>query len=260
MNDKNLLKEKILSGKKAAGALISIKSPAVMEILGAVGLDFVMIDTEHGAWEAETTEELIRACELSGLTPLARVRQIERSAVMKMLDCGAKGIVVPNVKTVEEVKTLVQWAKYAPLGERGCGLARKNLYGLDPGFSEDKEAYFRRANMETLLLPQCETVESLECIESIAAIDGVDGIFFGPFDLSIALGIPAQFYHPVFRNAIERVVRACKTNGKLCITIAGFTPEMANERYEMGFDALISEDTNFLITGARQFLSGLKGI
>ena len=256
MLSNNKVKEKMASGKKVIGSFFSLGSTAVVEILGLAGLDFIMIDTEHGPFDVETAASFIMASELRGMTPMVRVKDYKRNSVLKMLDVGAMGLLVPFIKTVEEVKELVSYGKYRPVGDRGCGFGRKAGFGLEPMVANINN-YFNWANNETLIIPQCETVEALECIEEIAAIEGVDGIFIGPFDLSIAMNIPRQFSHPDFIAANQRVLKACKDNGKFCWTL-GMTPDDAKAKFESGFDGVLSADTAFLAGGVTQFLKGTE--
>ena len=200
---KNILKEKLAGGGKALGSFFEIGGETAVEGLGYTGLDYIIIDTEHGPFDVESSINLIRAAELKGLTSFVRVKDISRPAILKNLDIGAMGLVVPCVETVDEAKKLVEWAKYYPLGKRGFFYARKAGYGYEE-FSKNIQGYFDTCNRETLLLPQCETKGCLDNIEEIAALDGVDGIFIGPYDLSVGLGIPAQFDKPIFKEEIGR--------------------------------------------------------
>ena len=150
----NILKEKLAQGKQPLGTFVGTASPAVVECLGCAGLDFVILDNEHSPVEAETTAAMVRAAELRNVTPLARVREISRPAILKLLDVGAMGVIVPDVHTVEEVKQLVEYAKYYPLGRRGFAPTLASGYGFDRE-AADVESYFALCNRETLLIPQC---------------------------------------------------------------------------------------------------------
>lgn len=231
----NSLKRKLQNGGKPLGTFFASGSVTMMECLGRTGLDFVVIDNEHAPMEAETTVDLVRAAELTGLCPLARVREISRPAVLKLLDVGVKGLIVPNVQSVEDVKTLISYAKYYPLGERGFCPTRKDGWGFD--MPEAVPEIMRRFNEETLLIPQCETVGALEAIEEIAALDGVDGVFVGPFDLSISMGIPGQFQSEAFQTALTRILRACHEAGKFCLFFGG-TKEAVQQGFARGFDGM----------------------
>ena len=208
-----------------------------MECLGRTGLDFAIIDNEHSPIEAETTAALVRAAELSGICPLARVREISRPAVLKLLDVGVQGLIVPNVKTLEQVQVLVNYAKYYPIGQRGFCPSRKDGWGFD-GLGSVPET-MRHFNGETLLFPQCETAEALDIIEDICAVDGVDGIFVGPFDLSISMGMPGQFDAGVSgsHHAHRRRLPAQREGTTI---LHPFTADGVVDGFRRGFDAMAS--------------------
>ena len=125
---KNTLKEKLARGEKPLGTFVSTGSAAVVECLGCTGLDFVILDNEHSPIEAETTATLVRAAECRGLTPLARVREISRPAILKLLDVGVQGLIIPDVRGVEDARRIIRCAKYAPLGQRGFCPSRKDAW------------------------------------------------------------------------------------------------------------------------------------
>lgn len=248
----NQLKAKMAGGGKALGTFFELGGMSVMECLGRTGLDFVIIDNEHGPFETESTADYIRAAELGGITPLARVREISRPAVLKLLDVGAKGLIVPCVETVEQVKKLVEYAKYAPVGKRGFSPSRKDAWGFDYPATEEIKENMRICNEQTLLLPQCETVGCLEHIEEITEIEGVDGIFVGPFDLSISMGIPGEFQNPRFLEAVARILNACRNHHKYSVIFTG-NLEAVNSYYEQGFDAVAySMDAAVLVKAFRE--------
>lgn len=232
---KNELKAKLVSGEKTLGTFVETASESIVECLGRTGFDYIIFDNEHSPIEAETTARLCRAAELTGITPLARIREISRPAVLKLLDVGVAGLIVPNVKTLDEVRELVTYTKYYPVGQRGFCPSRKDGWGFDfEGTVAQTMDYF---NENTLLIPQCETVEAFENIEQIAAIDGVDGIFVGPFDLSISMGIPGQFDAPEFQAALSRILNAVHAVGKFCILFTG-TVQGVTQGFRQGFDSM----------------------
>ena len=163
------------------------------------------------------------------------MREISRPAVLKLLDVGVQGLIVPNVKTLAQVQELVNYAKYYPIGQRGFCPSRKDGWGFD-GLGSVPET-MRHFNGETLLFPQCETAEALAIIEDICAVDGVDGIFVGPFDLSISMGMPGQFDAPEFQAAVTRIVAACRAAGKYCMFFTG-TADGVIDGFRRGFDAI----------------------
>lgn len=253
----NILKEKLAQGKQPLGTFVGTASPAVVECLGCAGLDFVILDNEHSPVEAETTAAMVRAAELRNVTPLARVREISRPAILKLLDMGVQGLIIPDVRSTEDVRRVVDYAKYAPVGRRGFCPSRKDGWGTDPQCGVlDTMAHF---NQETLVIPQCETAEALSDIETIAAMDGVDGIFIGPFDLSISMGMPGDFENPQFRAALARILSACRAAGKPCLIFAGDGAGAA-VRFAQGYDAVaMGLDATLLITGVKAQIAAGRG-
>lgn len=218
------------------GTFFELGSSSVMECLSRSGLDYVIIDTEHGYAAEDSVAEYIRAAENGGILPYVRIGDIRRPYVLRMLDIGARGLIVPNIRSVDEVRELVSHAKFPPVGNRGYCPTRTSVWGADE-WSKDVFSYMAECNRRSKLFPQCETKEALECIEEIVALEGVDGIFVGPCDLSISLGIPLQFDSPVLQAAIERVLKACKDAGKESIIFAGNVND-ARKWLEKGFDSI----------------------
>ncbi len=253
---KNTMREKILKGEIVTGAFSGLGSLAIVESMGLAGLDFVIIDTEHGPADVESTLPLILAAENRNITPIVRVKDTSRSSVLKMLDIGAMGLLVPFVKSVDEVKRVIEYGKYPPVGQRGFGPGRISGFGALPGFSGPAD-YFETCNRETMIIPQCETVEAVECIEDIAELEGVAGIFVGPYDLSVALGIPLQFDDPKFISAVERTVKAFRKAGKFCLTIATMGA-MARDNFIKGFHGSAFYDISLLLETFSAFAKDAK--
>jgi len=252
----NKVREKMVKGEKVVGVFSALESTAAIECLGLMGLDFVILDSEHGPQDATEMLPLILAAERRDIVPFIRPKDATRPSILKALDMGAMGLVIPFIKTVDEVKKIIEFGKFAPLGQRGFGGGRKSGYATFPE-SKDIFDYFETCNRETLLFPQCETVESLNCIEEIVALDGVDGIFVGPMDLSISLGKTAQWEDPVFTDAVKKVAKACNAAGKFCWTIGG-TPEAAKMHFKNGYDGVASGDYSLLMQAATQYVKSCK--
>ena len=240
----NIVLKKFREGRPSLGTFTDLNSPLAVQSLGYTALDYVLVDTEHAPVGIESAAAQIMAAQGVGLTALARANEISRPAILRLLDVGAQGIVVPCVETVDQVRQLIEYAKFAPLGNRGFCPTRDGGWGYAP-HADSIPDYMEQCNQETLLLPQCETVGCLEHIEEITAMDGVDGIFVGPFDLSIALGHPGEFDAPVVHDAILRVQDACKRHGKLSMI---FTGDVATtrQRFAEGYDSVtMGMDTLF---------------
>ena len=243
--------------KTSFGTFFELGGRGAMEALSRAGLDHVIIDTEHGCLSVETTADMIVAAENGGLLPYVRIGDISRPSVLRMLDVGARGLIVPNIRSVDEVRRLVQAAKFPPLGNRGYCPTRTTGWGAD-AWAKDVFAYMEECNRRCKLIPQCETREALEQIEEIAALPGVDGIFIGPCDLSIALGIPLEFDNPILLEACERVLRACRSNGIEAYIFAGNLPD-ALKWAKKGFDSVTySLDASVLIGAFRDLADAFR--
>lgn len=237
MEMKNVFREKMAAGEQTLGTFGELGSPVAMELMAYNGMDYVIIDSEHGPYDVETTADLIRAAKLAGTTPFVRTKDGQRNSILKMLDVGAMGLIIPNIQTVEEVKDVIEYGKYFPVGNRGVAPASGSHFWTQDYAKQGLPHLFEVANREQLIIPQCETVGALENIEEIVALDGVDGIFVGPFDLSTALGKPGQLDDPEVKEAIQRVADVCKEAGKFSL-IYGTNVDNAKARYEQGYQSV----------------------
>lgn len=255
----NRLKEKFQKNELSVGTFTQLISPTAVECLGQTGLDYVIIDTEHCPVDINFLTAAITAADAAGIVPLVRINDIARSKVLQPLDYGAKGLIVPAVETVEEVRKLVEFAKFAPLGNRGFCPSRDGGWGYDEVSQQGVDAYFANANSETLLIPQCETAGCLAHIEEITAMDGVDGIFVGPFDLSIALGHPMEFDCAEMKTAMKRILDACHKNGKMAFFFCGDIAT-AQARAAEGYDSVATGlDVKMLIDAYRDMVREIRG-
>lgn len=255
----NHLIEKRQRGEATFGTFSQFKNAVAVESLGYTGLDYVILDSEHSCMDTEMIYTYITAADAGGITPIVRIPEVSRREVLRVLDAGAKGMIIPGIRTVDEVKRLVEYAKFAPVGRRGYAPTRDGRWGQDEISQQGVVAYMEHANRDTLLMPQCETLDCLEHIEEIAAIEGVDGIFVGPLDLSIAMGCPTTYKEdPRFKAAIERILAACKANNKMTVIYA-WDAKDAIEKVAMGFDSVtIGLDILAMIQGYQQMVADLR--
>ena len=234
---KNTAREKMLRGERTLGTFLELGTATSAECLGLAGLDYLIIDTEHGPFEPESALEYIRAARLYNITPFARVKEISRPAILKLLDVGAQGLIIPNVSTVQEAEKIVEFGKYGPLGKRGVANTAGSGFWFEDYASHGMPRYFEFSNRESMLIPQCETLGCLEHVEEILALEGIDGIFVGPFDLSTAMGIPGEFERPEFKDALQHVQKACAAAGKPSILYAA-NEAKAREGFRLGYDSV----------------------
>ncbi|MCP3747218.1 HpcH/HpaI aldolase/citrate lyase family protein [Paenibacillus sp. A3M_27_13] len=201
----NTLKEKIERKQPVFGLFVSIPQPVIIEMIGHAEYDFVIIDLEHAATNMESVEELVRAAELAGMTPLVRISKVERTEILKVLDCGAQGIVIPHVEQREQVEEAVRHAYYHPLGMRSLNSGRPGVFGKYP-----LTGYIREANEQVMVVPMIESVEGVRQSASILSHPQVSWVLEGAADLSQSLGVPWQTEHPDVQRALGALYEAAK--------------------------------------------------
>jgi 2-keto-3-deoxy-L-rhamnonate aldolase RhmA len=195
------------------GVAIVSGSPKIAEMAGKIGFDTVWIEMEHGGTTFSETEILCMAAESGGAIPTVRLPNHHRESILKALEVGAKIVVVPMVNNAEIAQEIVTHGKFPPLGSRGFNTRSRGLnYGLD-GLSEIQNV-FARANTETHLIAQIETMEAAQNIETICAVEGISGILIGPGDLSVSLGKTAAFTDPELIELVAHIIRTARKMGK----------------------------------------------
>lgn len=246
----NPLRAALAADQTVIGTFAWSRSTAAVEVIGHLGLDCVVIDSEHSAVGLENTEHLIRAAETSGLVPIVHVAQLNRAVITRALDSGAGGVIIPQIYSVADAQYAVQAAKYHPIGRRGMAQARAAHFGLD-----NDEQYYEDANRETLLLVQVETREAVEHLPSILAVPGIDAILIGPLDLSQSLGHPGQIDSPAVRAVTERIIQQTRNAG-LPVGVYARNAERARHWHDKGCRLLlIGTDLSFLAAGLRDMLN-----
>ena len=187
----------------AAGVSTSVTAA---EILGDCGFDWLFIDAETSPVSFVEIQHMIRVAQLAQVAGVVRLNNDHAPDIRQVLDMGAAGVIIPQVRTAEQARAIVAAAKYPPLGERGLAAARAQGYGVR------LQEYLGRANAETVVLVMVEDSEGLEQVEDIAAVEGLDGIFVGPGDLSLSLGCQGQHLHEDMRAAFARIASAAVAN------------------------------------------------
>ncbi len=248
----NSLKQKLNSGIPTLGPFIGQPSPQIVELIGWIGYDFVIIDCEHGPMDYETAESMIRAAEGAGTTPVVRVGLNEPQHLQRYLDAGAQGIMVPLINTAEQAKRVVDAVKYPPIGKRGAYPGRGARYGL-----QDFAEYIHQANEQTAVILQIETPESIKNYEEIINTENADIIFFGPGDLSVNFGKPGQPQHPEVVSVIKQLVKSTLSAGKHCGTMA-VSPESVKFWHDVGVNWLVTGVSSFIVSAGRAHLAESK--
>jgi len=217
----NPIRAALARGETVTGLILFSGSPMIVELAAAAGIGFVIIDMEHSALDLDRCAHVIRAADAAGITPLVRVPQVDHALIVKLMNLGAAGIVVPHA-TRDSCLRALDAARYPPDGTRGvCTIVRSAGYA--PG---DWGQHVRDANTDVMVIPLIEDAATLADFESLASTPGLDVFFIGPTDLSIALGVPhATFDDPKMAAALERVVNTAKQHGKYVMTTIGNRPD-----------------------------------
>lgn len=241
--------EKLRKGEVVLGQMVmDLFSSGTGPMLAACGLDFVIYDMEHGRCDIGLVAEMIASCRGTGIVPMARVPDLEAAPLSRVLDLGAKGVMVPRVETRAQVERVVAELKYPTVGKRGVALGLAHDMYRSGG-----AAYLEQMNAETAVIVILETVRAFENLEEIVSVPGLDVAWLGHYDLTTSMGIPAQFEHPRFLEAMESLVRVAKKNN----VAAGFlppTPAEAVRWIQSGFRAIsLGSDVGVFLEGVRSF-------
>ena len=213
----NRAKAKLQAGEPIRGVFINLDSIQAVELCGLLGFDFCLIDAEHAPFGPQYVEQMIRAADVSGMTPLVRIAQNERQVILRYLDVGAQGVQIPMVNTAAQAQAVVEAVKYTPLGKRGlASVTRASRWGVGINVPD----YVARANEETMVIVQVETQEALDNLDAILAVPHIDLVFVGPTDLSQSFGVPGQPTHPRVVAALEDVVARAGAVGLPVGTVA----------------------------------------
>jgi len=251
----NLMKAKIKAGEPVFGVFAPNSDPSMAEVIGHLGFDYCMMDFEHGAGGAREAENMVRACESVGITPMARVRSIDAKLILQYMDTGVMGVMMPGISEADEVKRLVEAVKYPPLGRRGIAPVRANDYLLG---KMSQAEYIQFANEQTIVLPQIELVEAVKNIDSLVQVEGVDGFFVGPRDLSVSLGFHDGPNHPEVMSVINDLFDAVRGAG-LVVGITAATGEDARALVDRGVQIILGSVTGLMKAGAAAYFKGLHG-
>jgi 2-keto-3-deoxy-L-rhamnonate aldolase RhmA len=205
----NLTKRKLNAGETVYGTLLTVMNPELVEMLGIAGLDFIIMEGEHGPWDETQILSIVRAAELVGVTPTIRLSNLEPDRICRLLDMGVQGIHCSHVASGEEAIELVRVVKLHPRGERGFGrFSRANFYGI-----LDEQEAVQAANEESLVVAQIEDRHGIENIDEIVRVPGIDVISVGPSDLSQSYGFPGQYDEPVIKQALDQFHTAAFGSG-----------------------------------------------
>lgn len=208
----NQTKAKLKAGETVHGCFVRYPEPTLIEMLGYYGWDFIMFDGEHSTITPRDCEQLARAAELQNVTPLVRVTTNQQPVILRFMDTGVMGAMVPMINSVADAEAAVRSIKYAPRGQRGLAGVRAAAFGQVPGFNFKN--YIAEANNETLVIAQVETAAAVDALPDIVKIPDIDVIFIGPTDLSQSVGVPGELQHPAVQELFDRIISIVTASDK----------------------------------------------
>jgi 4-hydroxy-2-oxoheptanedioate aldolase len=250
---KNTALEKWHSGQQTIGVWLSLANTHTAEVLANAGFDWAVVDLQHGLIDYGDLRHMLPAISTTDTIPFVRVPGNDPALIMKVLDAGALGVIVPLVNNREEATAAVSACRYPPEGTRSFGPIRAALYG--------GQGYAAEANNEIACIAMIETKEGIENLDSIVSTPGLGGIYIGPSDLAYSLGLPpiGDTDDPLHLATVDRILKVCRSHG-VPAGIHTSSLEFARRRIEAGFDFVtLGTDAGFLIRAATTELADARG-
>ncbi len=242
-------KRRLKAGETTFGCWFSLTDPAAVELMARAGFDFLLIDTEHAAWDLMALQTALMGFNGVDTVPIVRVAWNDPIRIKQALDLGVEGVLAPMVRTVEECRALVRACRYPPVGARGFGPRRASNY------YRDLDAYVAAANDAIFVMPQIEDVATVSVIDEYLAVPGIDAVAIGPNDLSGTTGLFRQHSHPTNKGAVDTLIARAKAAGvPVCLGVTT-KPAEQKELTARGVRLLlVTSDLELLAGGAREAL------
>jgi 2-keto-3-deoxy-L-rhamnonate aldolase RhmA len=248
----NHLKPKLARGETTYGFWVTLSDPSITEIAAMLGLDWVVIDTEHGHLDYREVVDHLRATRGSTTTPIVRISEITPGIIKRMLDLGAQGIIAPQVMNAADVENAVRYAKYPPIGIRGVGGERATHWGR--GLKSDTAI----ADRETMVIPLLETVSAGQHLDAILKVPGIDAVFFGPADYSASSGYLGEWEGPGVAKSLVGFRDRIDAKGLACGIMATSLEDL-KLRKKQGFRMIgLGADTGLIIRSATAALEAVR--
>jgi 4-hydroxy-2-oxoheptanedioate aldolase len=238
------------AGRVTLGCFVPMPSPEIVEIIALAGFDFALLDGEHGRVSPDDAYAMILAAEARGVPALARVGQNDRQVILKFLDLGIAGVMIPQTTTVDDARTAIESMRYWPKGARGLAGGRT----FDFGMGEPMPALVEKINERVVSIVQFEHIDSVPHLEAMLGLDGLDVLFVGPSDLAQSMGYPGQPTHPEVEKIIGRVVEAARGTG-VALGIVAPDADLTNKRIDQGFQMIVSNVPSLLAKASRDLIA-----
>jgi 4-hydroxy-2-oxoheptanedioate aldolase len=249
----NPVKDKLRNGETVLGVFVPMPSPDIVEIVGLAGFDFALLDGEHGRISPDDAYPMILAAEARDIPAFIRVGQNDRQVVLKFLDLGVSGVMIPQTNTPELAREAIAAMRYAPVGMRGLAGGRTFGYGRGAPMAEMVPAI----NERVLSIIQFEHIDALQHLEELLVLPGLDVFFVGPTDLHQSMGYGGQLGHPEVEAVIAQVAEAARKKG---VPLGIVAPDGAttNRRVEQGFQMVVTNVPALLMRASRELLDGVN--
>lgn len=245
------LRRKLAAGTTAFGLWVTLESPSITEMAVGLGLDWAVIDAEHGHLDWKEIVEHLRCTVRSQTVALVRIAELNGGLIKRALDCGADGVVIPWIETAEQLRQAVEFARYPREGLRGIGAERATAWG------EALVEHTAQANDNVLVVPILETVKSAIHLPGMLRVEGVDLFWFGPADYSSTAGYRGQWEGPGVAEQILRMKTMIRQAGKHCGVLSTSIDNL-RQRQEQGFSAVgLGSDTGLLLRSLHGALSAV---
>jgi 2-keto-3-deoxy-L-rhamnonate aldolase RhmA len=245
------LRQKLALGQAVYGLWVTLDSASVTEMAVALGLDWVVIDAEHGQLDWRDIVAHLRAAVRSETVALVRIAELNRGLVKRALDIGADGVVIPWIETDDQLRQAIAFSRYALDGCRGLGAERAT------GWGECLLEHTAEANDHVLVIPIIESVRAVTAVPRMVSVEGVDIFFFGPADFSATAGFRGQWEGPGVARQLLALAGTIRQAGKHCGVMATGTANLA-ERFDQGFRMIaIGADGSLLLRSIHESLAAL---
>lgn len=243
------LKQKLAAEQTLFGLWVTLESPSITEMAVALGMDWVVIDAEHGHLDWKEIMEHLRATARSDTVALVRVAELNAALIKRALDIGADGVIIPWVESADQLRQAVAFARYPTEGLRGIGAERAT------GWGQSLAEHAAHANDHVLVIPIIETVRTARNVSEMCQVDGVDIFWFGPADYSSTAGYRGQWEGPGVADQILQLKDQIRNSGKHCGLLAT-SHENLVQRREQGFRLIgVGSDTGLLLRTLRATLT-----
>jgi 2-keto-3-deoxy-L-rhamnonate aldolase RhmA len=229
--------------------------PSLVPLAATAGVDYALVDMEHTSFSYRDVGALIASAQGAGLPVIVRPPEVNRSAIGRLLDLGADGVLVPRIGGSEDAAEAVRFAKYRPLGDRGDDGRIAAVAQF-----EDPRSLIDAVNRNTTVIVIVETAEGVENIEDICTTPGIDGVWIGPADLALALDVPGETDSAIYQNAERRILESCRAHGMSFAIGSASTPTAAAQQIRLGCFTVLADDERTLLTRAiADYVAAVRG-